>query len=630
MDEESRLREELTKKKLINKQLKRKQSGEMDEAASGGSPSAKDKKDDRRSNGRDKDRDGDKKNEKERNGDKNEKERNGDSNKGGEKRRRRRKRPRREDRRGGDYHYNAPPRDNRDYYSSGYGNTRGDSYYNNRNRRDPPRWRPPPGRGRDNYDNYPRGRGRSFSRSVSYSRSRSNSRGRRYSSDEDDSRSSYSSRSRSLSRGRSYSRSPDTKKRSPSPPEPEVDQSTKDVRTIFVSSLVMKATESDIRRYFRKYLGGPKWSVREVILLRDRRTGRHKGGCYVELATLGLVDKALGANGVVPDFQRFPISVKRSEAEKNDFGPLVCNVSGGNVQYTADGRKIEAQKVYVGSIEQGVTQAQLYALFEGFGALEKVLLQTDTTTGISKGFAFLSYKDPKDANLAIQTMSGQLVAGQALKTGWANLQSAAAGVEEIRSNDFPPDADEKIKKVNATLVELTGSGLATLNGAPVTAASLGVLPTSQLQSVAEAALEAALGGAAATLPIPAAIAQPAPAATQPTIASIYAPAPAAVDAKIVGRLDNPSKHILVHNMFDKDEETDQGWDNDIRLDFEDECQQYGKISSVIVMSKDPGGKIYATFETVDGAMNCAKSLAGRWFDKRQLRVEFVDDVPSSA
>lgn len=216
------------------------------------------------------------------------------------------------------------------------------------------------------------------------------------------------------------------------------------------------------------------------------------------------------------------------------------------------------------------------------------------------------------------------------KTGWANLQSAAAGVEEIRSNDFPPDADEKIKKVNATLVELTGSGLATLNGAPVTAASLGVLPTSQLQSVAEAALEAALGGAAATLPIPAAIAQPAPAATQPTIASIYAPAPAAVDAKIVGRLDNPSKHILVHNMFDKDEETDQGWENDIRLDFEDECQQYGKISSVIVMSKDPGGKIYATFETVDGAMNCAKSLAGRWFDKRQLRVEFVDDVPSSA
>ena len=221
------------------------------------------------------------------------------------------------------------------------------------------------------------------------------------------------------------------------------------------------------------------------------------------------------------------------------------------------------------------------------------------------------------------------------KTGWANLQSAAAGVEEIRSDEFPPDADEKIKKVNATLLELTGSGLATLGGAAVTAASLGVLPSSQLKSVAEAALDAALGGATATLPIPAAIAQPA-AGMQPTAASasagIAAPAPASTvaDATVVGRLDNPSQHILVHNMFDKDEETDPGWENDIRLDFEDECQQYGKITSVLVMSNDPGGKIYATFESQDGAMKCAKSLAGRWFDKRQLRVEFVDSIPSSS
>jgi RNA-binding protein 39 len=176
----------------------------------------------------------------------------------------------------------------------------------------------------------------------------------------------------------------------------------------------MKATEHDIRRYFRKFLEGPKWTVREVILLRDRRTGRHKGGCYVELATSSHVDKALAANGIVPDFQRFPISVKRSEAEKNDFGPYIPPTATGAASYTSDGRRIEAQKVYVGSIDICVTQAQLYALFSGFGALEKVLLQMDTTTGMSKGFAFLSYKDPRDANLAIQTMSGQLLAGKPL------------------------------------------------------------------------------------------------------------------------------------------------------------------------------------------------------------------------
>ncbi|KAL7519090.1 hypothetical protein ACHAWX_003889 [Stephanocyclus meneghinianus] len=82
-------------------------------------------------------------------------------------------------------------------------------------------------------------------------------------------------------------------------------------------------------------------------------------------------------------------------------------------------------------------------------------------------------------------------------------------------------------------------------------------------------------------------------------------------------------------MFDKDEETDPGWETDIRLDFEEECQQYGMITAVVVMSKEPGGKIYASFVSGDDALKCAKNLAGRWFDKRQLRVEFVDSVPSA-
>ena len=412
-DEESRLREILSKKKVIRKQFKRKQSGEMEDGEKNRDAAEKKKDSERKDVDKEKSS-GDKSGATDgRNGD--DKRNSGDNNDRNnptkrEKRRRRRRRPRPRD----DRPYHAPPpRSNRDYY-----------------RREPPRWRPPPGGRGDYRDNYRGGdysrdhyrgrrpmarRSRSFSRSVSYSRSRSGSRGRQYRG-RSSSRSSYSSRSRSYSSSRSRSprsSSPDPRKEEPEPP---IDEATKDIRTIFVSSLVMKTTESDLRRYFVKFLKAPKWSVREVILLRDRRTGRHKGGAYVELATSQNVEEALKADGKVPEFQRFPICVKRSEAEKNDFGPLIANVSGGggNNRYTSDGRRIEAQKVYVGSIDQGVTQAQLYALFAGFGPLEKVLLQTDTTTGISRGFAFLSFRDAKDANLAIQTMSGQVVAGQAL------------------------------------------------------------------------------------------------------------------------------------------------------------------------------------------------------------------------
>jgi len=377
--------------------------------------------------------------------------------------------------RGDPYGRGPPPRDYYDDRRGGGGGWGGDDYGRGgwRDERDydrryggrddywdgPPRGRGGPPPRRDDRDIYGRngppsrgggGRGgmgkkdrsrsvssRSYSRSPSRSRSysssgRSRSRSRSYSS-----RSHSRSRSYSRSHSRSYSRSPsrdsgDIKRKrsgsqgsrsrgggrshSSSAPAPAVDDSTKDQRTVFVSQLVMRADERDISRYFKRKVGA---KVRDVILLRDKRTGRHKGCAYVELGSLGDLDVALGATGKIPDFQRFPILVKLTESEKNvvvggstaTFTPA----SAAPVQMTADGKRIESQKVYAGSIDRCVTQAQLYELFSKFGTLDKVLLQMDMTTGISRGFAFLSFRDPKDANLAIQTMSGQMLAGRPLE-----------------------------------------------------------------------------------------------------------------------------------------------------------------------------------------------------------------------
>jgi RNA-binding proteins (RRM domain) len=161
----------------------------------------------------------------------------------------------------------------------------------------------------------------------------------------------------------------------------------------------MKADERDIRRYFRKKLG---FKVNDVILLRDKRTGRHKGCAYVELANLGDVDRVMEASGKIPDFQRFPIMIKASETNKHKRQAVDTDI------------RIEAQKVYIGNIDQNITQSQLYAIFSQFGELERVLLQVDIATGLSKGYAFLSYHDPKVSNLAIVAMSGQMLGNKAM------------------------------------------------------------------------------------------------------------------------------------------------------------------------------------------------------------------------
>lgn len=427
---------------------------------------------------------------------------------------------------------------------------------------------------------------------------------------------------------------------------------TKDQRTVFVSQLVMRATSRDITKYFRK----KGIRVNDVMFLLDKRTGRHKGSAYVELRKMLDIPKAVELSAQAPDFQRFPILVKASEAEKNyqvavpagaaaaavpgtvaaPTGKLTASQAGAAVpapMVGPSGKLIEAQRVYVGSLDPSVTQEHLFALFSPLGQLIKVVLQTDSATATSKGFAFLTFRDPKEANLAIQTMAGQVLAARPMKTGWATHQTAlVGGVEVVKSEEFPDNAAERTAQAYHVLAQLTnGAPVAAPLAIPGTAAAAAVAtgpPRPGTVAEARATLAASTAGAAVPTQAPM-YAAPAGAAVpvaMPNVAAVAAVATVAIgsaDAMKVGGAESPTTNVLIHNMYNKDEETDPGWAEEIRTEFEEEGCKHGKIIKVTVMSEEPGGKIYAQFDSVAGAQSCASSLAGRWFDKRQLRVEFV-------
>ena len=84
------------------------------------------------------------------------------------------------------------------------------------------------------------------------------------------------------------------------------------------------------------------------------------------------------------------------------------------------------------------------------------------------------------------------------KTGWANQQASAAGVVEVKTDEFPDDANAKIEKVNAAMNQLTGTSLTTMLTqvdqtaqeallAAGPAGALGIMQKDQLASVADAA-----------------------------------------------------------------------------------------------------------------------------------------------
>lgn len=454
----------------------------------------------------------------------------------------------------------------------------------------------------------------------------------------------------------------------------------------------MRTTERDLKKYFKRKVG---CKVNDVILLRDRRNSRnHKGCAYVEVGRIEDVATAVAVSGQPPDFQRFPILIKASEAEKNYSTPLGATVTtkmdgsmssaiavtptkNGYADHEKQGasflpplkdetgRLIESQKVYVGGLDPSIREDHLYALFSPFGNLQKVQLQCHPNTQLSRGYAFLTFYDPKVSHLAIRTMAGKIVTGRPLKTGWANQNqqsaaSLASGCVVVTSDQYPDNASELTQKALAVLAQMAGASPAvqqvqTKSFPGVWLANTSTSDAVSLATMAEQELDKAMGLATATSTCAQAIptvadarANMAAVAVAPSMGATVAEARASLAADVAARQlaaatsaaaaaesrqksafignGEPTRHLLVHNMYDKDDETDPGWEVDIKEEFLDECSKFGKIEHAKVMYLEPGGKIYATFECLQGAKTCAENLAGRWFDKRQLRVDYMPEA----
>lgn len=98
--------------------------------------------------------------------------------------------------------------------------------------------------------------------------------------------------------------------------------------------------------------------------------------------------------------------------------------SGGGAPGKAGGKgagtdgQMEAS-VRITNLSEDVRDGDLQDLFGQFGRLQRVYLAKDQTTGASKGFAFVTYYNKDDAQLAINKLNGHGYDNLILQVQWA-------------------------------------------------------------------------------------------------------------------------------------------------------------------------------------------------------------------
>jgi len=453
---------------------------------------------------------------------------------------------------------------------------------------------------------------------------------------------------------------------------------------VFVSQLQIRADEDDVKAFFESVC-----KVVSVALIRDKSSHKSKGFGYVELDSLEDVAKALMLSGLPfiwrDGTQGFPILVKSTETDRKDKprpdhrgggagggdregrfdskaprpappkAELVERVGEGACKVKIDGREAIAlvpmlkgkpmltRTLALQGLPADLTRDDVHALFESFGPMLWLDLQPDQGGKNSAIVQFvdmdvaarannqLNGSDVLDSRLScIPVADSQRPSHYGLATASRHGRGGAGGDNEGWALDDDDETDKNNNSNNNNHhhhhgggggggARRSGRGMALAADRRVELMSKlagGAAQEFLPQVAAMAAMSAAMPSAATQQPPPPPQPQPPQPQPQPP------PHPAAQQ-----RGAQASRFVLVSNMFNPAEETEEGWAKDIEDDMRDESANFGAVADVRVDTRSPEGRVLVAFEAPEAAQKALQALNGRWFAKRQLKCQFVAAPP---
>jgi RNA-binding protein 39 len=389
------------------------------------------------------------------------------------------------------------------------------------------------------------------------SRERSSGGERRSRDRSDRDRKRPSSRSRSRSRSRSH-RPSSYHERPTSGAGSSGASKQRGECTIFLSGLHPTVEDMDLFEFF-SHVG----RVEDIQLIKDPRTGKSKGLCYVEYSRKEEAEKSLVLNGQL--IGGYPITIALATTQVQS----AWGSSKKSIQQTPP----DGIRIYVGSLMFTITESDLRPIFEAFGPLTSVEIHRDPSTQQSKGFGFISFQNREDGETALAALDGFSLAGRPMKVGYAN----------------PTDQANSAKAKAGLPSTTTGSG------------SSGMILPPGFGQPSVAAVH--------------------PYASAPVSAPVLPSLPPLSSSQLL-----PSPCILIQGMFNPAEETDPNWHVELEEDVRDECNKHGRVVAVKIDRVSPAGLVWLQYDTTESAVVAQKQLHGRWFAQKQLTAEFVPEA----
>ncbi|PHJ17523.1 rna recognition motif-containing protein [Cystoisospora suis] len=169
---------------------------------------------------------------------------------------------------------------------------------------------------------------------------------------------------------------------------------------LFVGRVPPNMEEDSLRPIFEEF-----GEVKEVFVIRDKNTMKHKNSAFVKMASLASADaciRALHGNRAL-DAALGAIIVKYATGEAERLGMHGSLGMGGG----EGGGGVDQAKLFVGSIPRTMCEEELRHFFQTYGTVEEVFVMRDSNTGTGRGCAFVKFKYKEEGLYAMRNLNAK-------------------------------------------------------------------------------------------------------------------------------------------------------------------------------------------------------------------------------
>ena len=165
-------------------------------------------------------------------------------------------------------------------------------------------------------------------------------------------------------------------------------------KSLYVADLAPNVTESTLLEVFSRV--GPN-AVQSIRVCRDSTTGASLGYAYVNFHRPEDCERAL-------DLLNFEeINGRACRISKSNRDPRLRRSGVGNL--------------FVKNIAKDIDHAGLHDVFATFGEIMSCKIAIDRATGESKGYGFVHFSNPEDADTAIENLNGKCLNDKQIYVG---------------------------------------------------------------------------------------------------------------------------------------------------------------------------------------------------------------------